>query len=109
MKFTKYPFSEKKYLKEVEKHIIKCNTSGNYTDAKKGKNIHTWHLISQGPHMRGLHYSIGSAQSYLDRFGTKGGLNRLDIIKAIHFLIFALFCYDNYGPEKAIEEEVIEK
>ncbi len=107
----KWPFNEDKYLEELKNYIYKCNTSGHYANEAKKKDIHTWHLISQGPDMRGLHYAIGTAQSYLDRFGSKGGYNRKDLLKALHFLVFSLYCYDNYGPEESSKtnEEVIEK
>ena|SRR5579872_3196457 len=93
-----FPFSEDKYVKELLTYINKCNNSGHYANDKK--QTHTFELIAQGPDMRGLHYCIGTMMSYLDRFGSKGGYNRKDLIKALHFGIFALYAYDNYGPKE---------
>ena len=109
MSEKEFPFNEDKYVKELLQYIMKCNSSGHY--ANETKKTHTFDLIVQGPHLRGLHYSTATAMSYLDRFGSKGGYNRKDLMKALHFLIFALYAYDNYGPEDSnkSDTEVIEK
>jgi len=91
----KWPFDEKKYLNEILKYIDKCNNNGHY--ANENKDIHTFQLIVQGKDNRGLHYATMTVLKYLDRFGSKEGYNRKDLLKAIHFLIYSLYAYDNHS------------
>ena len=94
MKNKKYPFNENIYLQNVKEYILKCNDRGHY---KRGKDsIHTFELIARGKYNRGLHFCISNIMKYSDRFETKGGANKLDIMKIIHYGILSLYCMDEH-------------
>lgn len=102
----KYPFKENEYIEELIEYIDKCNNSGHYANDKK--ELHTMELIMQGKDMRGLLHCTMTALTYLDRFGYKGGYNRKDLLKAAHYIIFALYAYDNYGPNEKEEKDIVD-
>lgn len=103
---VRYPFDETKYLNEIKAWVDKCNSSGHYSS--ETKEIHTMELIMQGKDMRALLHSTMTALTYLDRFGSKGGYNRKDLLKAAHYILFALYAYDHYGPENKSNEDKVD-
>jgi len=84
-KSIKYKFNELEILDEVRKYI-----DGTYSEHyAKEKNIQTAELIMAKPE-RGVGFCVGNILKYADRFGTKDGYNRKDILKVIHYAVMLL-------------------
>jgi len=86
---SSYKFNEDKTLKELQAFIDQTY-QGHYV----GKNnIQAFDLIRSNGH--GLGFCIGNAIKYATRYGKKEGFNRKDILKALHYLIMALYVHDD--------------
>lgn len=79
----KYRYNEDKTLKELKEYID--NTYGEHYS--QGKYQVTEYLIDLG---YGLDFCLGNIIKYSARYGKKGGYNRKDLMKAIHYGIIAL-------------------
>ena len=84
-------FSEFELLDELRQYI-KATYGQHY--AKDG--VQAFALIAKKPE-RGLAFALGNVIKYSDRFGSKGGLNRADLLKVAHYSILALHCADKLG------------
>ena len=74
-------FNEKKFLKEVEKYIDSTYNQ-HYVGNKEVQTIDVWETLG----------SIDTtcrdtAIKYLMRYGKKGGHNRKDLLKAVHYIV----------------------
>ena len=74
-------FNEGKFLKEVEKYI-KGTYDQHYVGKKEVQTIDVWETLG----------SIDTtcrdtAIKYLMRYGKKGGHNRKDLLKAVHYIV----------------------
>ena len=74
-------FNEKKFLKEVEKYIDSTYNQ-HYVGKKEVQTIDVWETLG----------SIDTtcrdtAIKYLMRYGKKGGDNRKDLLKAVHYIV----------------------
>ena len=79
-----YKFGEDKIIKEIKKHIDKTY-EGHYN---KNKFQATEFIIDSG---HGEGFCIGNIMKYAQRYGKKGGKNRRDLLKVIHYGIIALY------------------
>lgn len=78
-----YKFNEDTTLKEVKDYID--NTySAHYAQSK----IQTTEFVIDSGHGEG--FCIGNIVKYAQRYGKKGGKNRKDILKVIHYAIILL-------------------
>jgi hypothetical protein len=73
--------NEKKFLKEVEKYIDSTYNQ-HYVGKKEVQTIDVWETLG----------SIDTtcrdtAIKYLMRYGKKGGHNRKDLLKAVHYIV----------------------
>lgn len=87
VKPEKYKFSEDKILAEIGAYI-----DGTYTEHYSGKYQATDMIIDAG---HGTGFAIGSIMKYAKRFGKKGGYNRKDLLKIIHYAMIAMYIQDN--------------
>lgn len=86
-----YKFNEGRLIEELRTYID-ATYSQHYASDKK--DIQTFELIAKYPE-RGLSFAIGNVMKYADRFGYKDGMNRKDLLKMLHYGIFALYAFDN--------------
>ena len=79
-----YVFDEGKYLSEIWDAIDKTYTS-HYAQNK----IQSTEFISDAGHGEG--FCIGNIINYAQRYGKKGGFNRNDLTKVVHYVIIMLY------------------
>ena len=80
-----YKFREGESLDEIRRYI-EDTYNGPYS-GKRG--VQALDLIDSADH--GLGFCMGNAIKYAARYGKKDGHNKKDILKAIHYLIMALY------------------
>lgn len=91
-------YNEDKFLEEVYKYI-----KGTYDEHYVSSNKNGFQLIDiWAERGTALTSSIDIAIKYLYRYGRKGGYNKKDLLKAIHYICFA----DYFTPKQ--EEDDIE-
>lgn len=83
-----YKYSEDKTLAEMQKYVDKTYSS-HYSGKK---NIQVLELIVDRGH--GVGFCVGAIIKYAYRYGLKGGHNRADILKMIHYAMFLLHIHD---------------
>ena len=84
-----YVFDEGKYLSEIWDAIDKTYIS-HYAQNK----IQSTEFIADAGHGEG--FCIGNIIKYAQRYGKKGGFNRNDLTKVVHYVIIMLYLHDNY-------------
>lgn len=84
---NRYKFNEEALLKEIAKYID-ATYNQHYSNTKFQA---TEYIVDQ---QQSLDFLLGNSLKYISRFGKKGGRNRKDILKAIHYMILALFYFD---------------
>ena len=88
VKEVKYKFNEEALVAELKAYI-----DGTYTKHYVGNdNIQAFELIVSAGH--GLGFAIGDVIKYAARYGKKGGHNRDDLLKILHYTILALYVHD---------------
>jgi hypothetical protein len=89
--WVEYRFNEDASLKELRAYI-----DATYSGPYVGKNnIQAFDMIKSCGH--GLGFCIGNAIKYACRYGKKEGYNRKDVMKALHYLMMALYVIDDEG------------
>lgn len=85
-----YKYKEDKTLYEVLEYISSTYNQ-HYVGKKNIQTIDVWHTLgSVDSTLR------DTAIKYLMRFGKKGGKNRKDLLKAIHYIILLMhFAYED--------------
>ena len=83
-----YKFGENKTLEELKKYID-STYDAHYS---KSKFQATEFIIDAG---HGEGFCIGNILKYAQRYGKKGGKNRDDLLKGIHYGIIALYVNDH--------------
>ena len=82
-----YKYSEDKALSELKEYI-----DSTY-DAHYSKNkFQATEFIIDGGHGEG--FCIGNILKYAQRYGKKNGYNRADLMKVLHYALFALYVHD---------------
>ena len=84
-------YNEDIYLDEV-KQYIENTYSQHYVNEKN--NIHGIDFIESIGDSEG--FCRGNAIKYLSRYGRKNGKNRLDLLKAIHYIVLL----DHFSKDK---------
>lgn len=84
-----YKYREGELLQEAANYI--ASTYGQHYAGKDG--VQALDLIFSAGHGEG--FCIGDALKYLSRYGRKEGHNRKDLLKAIHYIVLAMYLLDN--------------
>jgi hypothetical protein len=90
---SKVPFKyyEQELLAELHDYL-----AGTYGKHYVGDdNVQAMDLIASAHHAEG--FCIGSIIKYASRYGKKGGRNRADLLKIVHYALFALWDKDKRG------------
>jgi hypothetical protein len=83
-----YKFNEENLIAELKAYI-----DGTYTSHYVGTdNVQAFELIAAAGH--GMGFTIGDIIKYASRYGKKGGRNRQDLLKILHYTILALYVHD---------------
>lgn len=86
-KFIDYKFNEVKLIKDL-KEYIDSTYSEHYA---KGRIQTTEFIQSNG---EGIPFTRGNIIKYAQRYGSKDGRNRKDILKVLHYAIIMLHTHD---------------
>ena len=74
-------FNEDRFLKEVEKYI-EGTYKQHYVGKKEIQTIDVWETLGNIDST-----CRDTAIKYLMRYGKKGGYNRKDLLKAVHYIV----------------------
>lgn len=86
-----FKFSEEKLLKDFYEYI--CSTYDQHYIGRNGQLLEEYDKGS--PDAEG--FCLVSARKYLKRFGKKENKNKLDIMKAMHFLLLLQYFLNDEG------------
>lgn len=81
-----YKYNEDEALQEIKKYV-----DATYAEHYSGKYQATDMIIDAG---HGTGFCIGNIMKYAKRYGKKGGYNKKDIMKIIHYAIIELYVQD---------------
>ena len=84
-----YVFDEDVYLKEIWDAI-----DSTYTSHYAQNKIQSTEFIADAGHGEG--FCMGNIIKYAQRYGKKGGFNRNDLTKVVHYVIIMLYLHDNF-------------
>jgi len=84
-----YVFDEDKYMKEIW-DVIDSTYASHYAQNK----IQSTEFINDAGHGEG--FCMGNVIKYAQRYGKKGGYNRKDLTKIVHYVIIMSYLHDNY-------------
>lgn len=103
-----YKYNEDKYLEDIQKYL--AGTYGEHYVAKDIQVVDIWDSLDS------LETTArDTAIKYLCRYGKKGGKNRKDLLKAIHYIVLMMYAVDkasaehNYIPSEKVLDEVFKK
>ena len=94
----RYVFNENEYLKEIKDAI-----DSTYTSHYAQNKVQSTEFINDAGHGEG--FCIGNIIKYAQRYGKKGGYNRDDLKKIIHYAIIMLHLHDNYYLREGKNDE----
>lgn len=87
---TQYKYDEDKILDEMKRYV-----DSTYSEHYSGQTgVQTLDLIIASGH--GVGFCVGDIIKYASRYGKKGGHNRKDLLKIIHYGMFLLHIHDTY-------------
>ena len=87
MKKIDYKYSEDRLLSELKEYIDKTYDA-HYSHNK----FQATEFIMDSGHGEG--FCIGNILKYSQRYGKKGGKNRADLLKVLHYALFMLYVHD---------------
>ena len=93
-----YKFNEGEILKEIQQYI-----DDTYVQHYAAGKIQSTEFIIDAGHGEG--FAIGNIIKYAQRYGKKGGFNKDDLLKVIHYGIIALSIHENRFPNRSIHYE----
>ena len=79
-----YKYNEGKILAELKEYI-----DSTYDEHYSKNRFQATEFIIDGGHGEG--FCIGNIMKYAQRYGKKGGKNKRDLLKVIHYGIIALY------------------
>ena len=82
-----YKYNEGELLNEFAQYVD--NTYDQHYSLNKYQS--TEFIIDSG---HGEGFCIGNIMKYAQRYGKKGGRNRKDLLKVLHYALFMLFVHD---------------
>ncbi|QIG65677.1 hypothetical protein phiOC_p011 [Ochrobactrum phage vB_OspM_OC] len=90
-------YNEDNIVEELKAYIEKTY-SEHYVkraDGIEGKDIVQYlDTIFQKGNNRGTYFCVDTAGKYVNRYGEKAGHNRKDLMKALHYLVLAIYNHD---------------
>lgn len=98
MKDLPYKYDEPRILKELEAYI-----EATYGEHYSQNRFQATEFIIDCGHGEG--FTIGNVMKYAQRYGKKGGRNRKDLLKVIHYAIMMLYIHDKFYGEVKNEIE----
>jgi len=90
---SEYKYNEGEALAELEEYII-----GTYDGHYGSNKFQATEFIIDGGHGEG--FCIGNIMKYAQRYGKKGGKNRADLLKVLHYALFMLHVHDKQETKK---------
>jgi hypothetical protein len=87
-----YKYDEDKTLVELKKYI-----DATYDEHYSQGKYQSTEFIIDGGHGEG--FCIGNIMKYAQRYGKKGGKNKSDLLKVIHYGIIALYINETEGDK----------
>ena len=87
VKKVDYKYDEGEALVELKEYI-----NSTYDEHYSKNKFQATEFIIDGGHGEG--FCIGNIMKYAQRYGKKGGKNRSDLLKVIHYGIIALYIND---------------
>lgn len=86
----RYKFREDEFLADCKAYIDSTYNQHYAGNVKDDKNIQLMELLDAND--IGFHFAQGAAMKYALRYGKKGGFNKKDLFKAMHYLVFMNYC-----------------
>ena len=96
MKKIDYKYNEGKILAELKEYI-----DSTYDEHYSKNRFQATDFIIDGGHGEG--FCIGNIMKYAQRYGKKGGKNKRDLLKVIHYGIIALYINEMEESENETE------
>ena len=96
MKKIDYKYNEGKILAELKEYI-----DSTYDEHYSKNRFQATEFIIDGGHGEG--FCIGNIMKYAQRYGKKGGKNKRDLLKVIHYGIIALYINEMEESENETE------
>ena len=96
MKKINYKYNEGKILAESKEYI-----DSTYDEHYSKNRFQATEFIIDGGHGEG--FCIGNIMKYAQRYGKKGGKNKRDLLKVIHYGIIALYINEMEESENETE------
>ncbi|NDB82044.1 MAG: DUF3310 domain-containing protein [Alphaproteobacteria bacterium] len=97
MKSIDYKYDESRLLREIEAYI-----DATYGEHYSQNKFQATEFIIDSGHGEG--FTLGNVMKYAQRYGKKGGRNRKDLLKVIHYAIMMLYIHDTYYGD--VKDEV---
>ena len=91
-----YKYNEGKTLAELKEYI-----DSTYDEHYSKNRFQATEFIIDGGHGEG--FCIGNIMKYAQRYGKKGGKNKRDLLKVIHYGIIALYINEMEESENEIK------
>lgn len=92
-----YKYNERALIEELSQYID--NTYDQHYSLNKYQS--TEFIIDSG---HGEGFCIGNIMKYAQRYGKKGGRNRADLMKVLHYALFMLHVHDKSIMEAKSDE-----
>jgi hypothetical protein len=80
-------------LEEISEYIFFTNAGSHYKMYDDSVKLETIEVIDQFG-LNAFNFSLANCVKYIKRFGLKSGYNRDDLLKIIHYSLFALVFFD---------------
>jgi len=96
LKKIDYKYNEGKTLAELKEYI-----DSTYDEHYSKNRFQATEFIIDGGHGEG--FCIGNIMKYAQRYGKKGGKNKRDLLKVIHYGIIALYINEMEESENETE------
>lgn len=88
-----YKYNEQVNIRELEEYVL-----STYNQHYSQGNFQATEFIIDGGH--GMGFCIGNIMKYAQRYGKKGGYNRADLMKVLHYGLIALYVHDTEAAER---------
>ena len=82
-----YKYREDELIGEFQAYV-----DGTYDEHYSQNKYQATEFIIDGGH--GMGFCIGNILKYAQRYGKKGGYNRKELLKILHYAIIALYIHD---------------
>jgi len=88
-----YKYNESELLKEFKQYI-----DNTYSEHYSMNKFQATEFIIDSGHGEG--FTVGNVLKYAQRYGKKGGKNRQDIMKVLHYSLMLLYVHDTETKDK---------